>query len=418
MQSGWFDRLLGTIAERGRAWIRIPANLAPADQLREMADSLVSERGEAAGAALAGEVLARLEALPDQELSPFYAYLAREFAPDPVRLTAAAEQYLADPSPDRASALSEAAESPRLELLRRLNMAPGGTAALVRMRERVLALLRTDTSLQPLERDLKHLLVSWFNRGFLDLQRIDWNSPASVLERVMAYEAVHEVRGWDDLRRRLAPDRRCFAFFHPALADDPLIFVEVALTQGLASAIEPLLTLEQPPVPHPDTAIFYSISNCHPGLRGVSFGHFLIKQVVEELKSDVPSLVRFATLSPIPGFRKWLEREMPDHPAFRDAALAGSLKQLCARYLADNPTDPVARFHLRNGARLERVHLGANPSPRGISESFGMMVNYLYDLDRIEANHEAFVREGTVAKSPEIDTLLREAVAEYALQGR
>jgi malonyl-CoA decarboxylase len=415
MQSGWLDRLLGTIAERGRAWIRIPANLAPADQLREMADSLVSERGEAAGAALAGEVLARLGALADKELAAFCVYLADEFAPDPVRLTAAAEQYLADPSPDRASALSEAAESPRLELLRRLNMAPGGTAALVRMRERVLSLLPTEIALRPLERDLKHLLVSWFNRGFLDLRRIDWNSPASVLERVMEYEAVHEVRGWDDLRRRLAPDRRCFAFFHPALADDPLIFVEVALTQGLAPAIGPLLTLEQPQAVHPDTATFYSISNCHPGLRGVSFGHFLIKQVVEELKSDVPSLVRFATLSPIPGFRKWLEREMPD---LNDAALAGSLKQICARYLADNPSDPVARFHLRNGARLERIHLAANPSPRGIAESFGMMVNYLYDLDRIEANHEAFVREGTVAKSPEIITLLREAVAEDALPGR
>jgi malonyl-CoA decarboxylase len=334
-------------------------------------------------------------------------------------------------------------------------MGPAGTALLVGMRALLLTQLRRHRELKPLDADLKHLLSSWFNRGFLELRRIDWDTPAAILEKLIAYEAVHEIAGWADLRRRLAPDRRCFAFFHPALANEPLIFVEVALTRGMASAIAPLLQDEVRPNGggssggRPDTAIFYSISNCQPGLRGVSFGNLLIKQVVEGLQAELPGLKRFATLSPVPGFRRWLERrvaggargllrdeeraaikaaagrpgakgafrallaapEFPEEAAIA-AALEAPLMRLCAEYLtAENggkgPDDPVARFHLGNGARLERINWRANVARRGLDESYGLMVNYLYDPATIEANHEAFLHAGTVARSAAIDALLR-----------
>jgi malonyl-CoA decarboxylase len=298
------------------------------------------------------------------------------------------------------------------------------------MREELLAANGRQPQLKPLEQDLRRLLASWFNRGFLTLKRIDWTSSAAVLEKVIAYEAVHEIRGWEDLRRRLAPDRRCFAFFHPALPEEPLIFVEVALCQGLASKIAPLLSASAP-VDDPaeaDTAIFYSISNCQPGLRGISFGNFLIKQVVEELRAELPSVKQFATLSPVPSFRRWLNKQArsdgdSELPAAAldinwasaervSPAIRSVLQRLLAAYLtASNggkgPDDPVARFHLGNGARLERIHWAANLSPRGIAESLGMMVNYLYEPKAIEDNHEQFVTAGGVAHSPEVDDLLK-----------
>jgi malonyl-CoA decarboxylase len=317
-----------------------------------------------------------------------------------------------------------------------MNMAPGGTSALVAMRKEIAGRLRDEPTLRLLDRDLKHLFASWFNRGFLELRRIDWQSPAAILEKLIAYEAVHEIHGWHDLRRRLAPDRRCFAFFHPALPDDPLIFVEVALVEGLAGAIQPLLVLDSDDyaarnrAARADTAIFYSISNCQDGLRGISFGNFLIKQVVEELKNELQHLTRFSTLSPVPGFRRWLTKRLASTSDPAAALLArietgagrldtpkidDSLKPLimrfCAAYLTrhastQEPADPVARFHLGNGARLERINWLGNTAPRGIQESFGIMVNYLYDLETIESNHEAFVNDGAVMRSAEVDALL------------
>jgi malonyl-CoA decarboxylase len=293
--------------------------------------------------------------------------------------------------------------------------------------------------LKPLDADLKHLFASWFNRGFLELRRIDWQSPAAVLEKLIAYEAVHEIHGWDDLRRRLAPDRRCFAFFHPALPGEPLIFVEVALVQGLAGAVQPLLVQDTDNeaaneaarlrAEQADTAIFYSISNCQDGLRGISFGNFLIKQVVAELKSELPSLTQFSTLSPVPGFRRWLTKraasssdlevtmlaQIDADAGWADtsgaAVLQPAIMRLCAEYLThqvskEAPADPVARFHLGNGARLERINWLGNTAPRGIVESFGVMVNYLYDLETIESNHEAFIHDGEVIRSAEVDTWL------------
>jgi malonyl-CoA decarboxylase len=450
----WIERIWSSVADRGRSYADIlqPAAAGmPLDRARELATALLSQRGEASGAAVARELHTALRSLEEADRIAFYRFLAANFLPDEGTLRTAAQAYLGDPTPERATQLAEAAEPPRQELLRRMNMARGGTADLVAMRKDLLGHLRKEPSLRPLDSDLRHLFASWFNRGFLELRRIDWQTPAAALEKLIAYEAVHEIHGWDDLRRRLAPDRRCFGFFHPALPGEPLIFVEVALTTGLASSVQPLLARDDDEKSAreqertADTAIFYSISNCQDGLRGVSFGNFLIKQVVEELKVELPGVTRFSTLSPVPGFRRWLEKHpagsvvlhddelaalqaLAKEPAsgallldmlsadnwWQDQPLARALRapliRLCATYLTTpgergGPADPVARFHLGNGARLERVNWRGNMVPRGIEESFGIMVNYLYDPDQIEANHEAFVR-GAIVRSPAVTALL------------
>jgi malonyl-CoA decarboxylase len=407
----------------------------PLDHAKQLAATLLSERGEASGALVARELHSVLRALDARGRHGFQRYLATGFQPDGTALRAAAESYLADATAEAAAALAQAADPPRQELLRRMNMAPGGTAALVAMRSEITAYLHDEPELKLLDADLKHLFASWFNRGFLELRRIDWQSPAAVLEKLIAYEAVHEIKGWADLRRRLAPDRRCFAFFHPALPGEPLIFVEVALVEGLATSMPPLLSQDvnedtaRAEAARADTAIFYSISNCQDGLRGVSFGNFLIKQVVEELQAEFPRLKRFSTLSPVPGFRRWLTRQ-PAETSTSDVALLSAVAQegwwndpkqsealrpalmrLCGTYLTQRPSphnriDPVARFHLGNGARLERINWLGNIEPRAIEESFGIMVNYLYDHDSIEENHEAFVRDGTIVRSPDVNALL------------
>jgi malonyl-CoA decarboxylase len=402
------------------------------DHARKLARALLSERGEASGAIVSRELHEAIRNLAAEDRLEFQRFLATEFTPDTTMLREAAETYVSAPTAEAAAMLAQAADPPRQELLRRMNMAPGGTAALVAMRKEIAGHLRDEPVLRLLDRDLKHLFASWFNRGFLELRRIDWQSPAAILEKLIAYEAVHEIDGWDDLRRRLAPDRRCFAFFHPALPDDPLIFVEVALVQGLAGAVQPLLVADtdnkaaRNRASLADTAIFYSISNCQDGLRGISFGNFLIKQVVEELKGELPHLTRFSTLSPVPGFRRWLAKRAAstndpeaallaqlEADAPPDESSRPQLLRFCATYLtrrasAQEPADPVARFHLGNGARLERINWLGNTASRGIQESFGIMVNYLYDLETIESNHEAFVNDGAVVHSAEVDALLLE----------
>jgi malonyl-CoA decarboxylase len=315
----WIERLWASIADRGRSYAEVlqpEASKVPLDRARELATALLSERGEASGAAVARELQISLHELGAADRVSFYRFLVENFLPAEAQLRAAAEAYLAEPTPERASQLAQAAEPTRQELLRRMNIAQGGTAALVAMRKDLLANLRSEPALKPLDSDLRHLLGSWFNRGFLELRRIDWQTPAAVLEKLIAHEAVHEIKGWEDLHRRLAPDRRCFGFFHPALPGEPLIFVEVALTTGLASSVQPLLArdgderAEREREKSADTAIFYSISNCQDGLRGVSFGNFLIKQVVEELKAELPRVVHFSTLSPVPGFSRWLKKQL------------------------------------------------------------------------------------------------------------
>jgi len=420
---------------------RLRAVIARRDRVTRLADlchALIAEQGEPSSAALAMEALSVYARLDDTGHAEFFDVLAREFAPDPDAVLRAIDAYRSAPNPQTLSALERVVEAPRQELFRRLNMAPGGTAALVEMRGRILPTLKVKPELQPVERDLAHLLRSWFNRGFITLQRIDWHTPAHVLEKLIRYEAVHEINGWDDLRRRLAADRRCFAFFHPALPDEPLIFVEVALVKGLAASVQPLLD-PQREVADPDradTAIFYSISDCQPGLHGISFGNFLIKQVAAELEAELRKVKTFATLSPVPGFRAWLEGNLPQLTALaggvklaawleksrgqaaRRSVLPGDelrelLLQLCALYLTrvhrndDRPADAVARFHLRNGARLERVNWAADTSARGIAQSAGIMVNYLYELDEVERNHEAYVNEGRVTASRRVEALAR-----------
>ena len=352
-------------------------------------------------------------------------------------LSAAAKTYLESPDPAAISALRLAAESPRQEFFRRLNLAPGATAQIVGMRRDLLGF--GDPMLAAVDRDLMHLLASWFNRGFLVLRRIDWHTPAAILEKIIEYEAVHEIQGWDDLRRRLDPDdRRCFAFFHPSLVDEPLIFVEVALMRDIPDDIHTLLR-EAPKngeaVEKPTTAVFYSISNCQDGLRGISFGNFLIKQVVEELVKERASLRTFVTLSPVPQFAKWLTRtlsegdsdlvndverdrlQLLDEPdwiyTYGNEGVRPLLMRLAAHYflVAKNkdgyPVDPVARFHLGNGARLERLNWQGDISAKGLREAHGLMCNYRYELKDIEKNHEAYENEGVVAASRQVHSLLK-----------
>src|SRR5216684_2903353 len=321
-------------------------NLAPLDRAKQLAATLLSERSEASGALVARQLHEVLRALDASDRHGFQRYLATEFQPDTAALRAAAERYLADGTAEAAAALARAADPPRQELLRRIDMAPGGTGALMAMRSELTAHLHDEPELKLLDADLKHLFASWFNRGFIELRRLDWQTPAAVLEKLIAYEAVHEINGWDDLRRRLAPDRRCFAFFHPALPGEPLIFVEVALVQGLATAMQPLLVQDsdddaaRAQAASADTAIFYSISNCQDGLRGVAFGNLLIKQVVEELHAEFPQLERYSTLSPVPGFRRWLGQRLTNG-GDPDAALLPELER------GDWWNDPTQREKLR-----------------------------------------------------------------------
>lgn len=408
---------------------------------------LLSERGEANSVAIAGSLVDRLGVLPDEQQQGFFECLAREFSPEPLAVLGSAQAYAADPSADNLMRLMTLAEPARQELFRRINRAPGGTAVLLRLRRALLGRLRAQPQLKAVEADLFHLLSSWFNPGFLQMRKVDWNSPARLLEKVIRLEAVHEVDGWDDLRRRLEPDRRLFAFFHPQLPDEPLIFVEVALVPEMPAAIGPLINKAAKPLP-PDqfrVAAFYSISNCEPGLRGVSLGNFLIKRVAEQLKRELPQLRTFCTLSPIPGFAAWLAAKpaldaLPGlkrgagaelraaeasllracggdlaaltHTAGLDKLGAegeAALLALCSAYLmlvSPSPEgDPVARFHLDNGARLERLNPRGNLSRKGLKQSHGLMVNYLYDLQKIEASHEKFV-QGEVAHSRAVAALL------------
>ena len=409
----------------------------PADHLCALSSALLSESGEYASAALARETLLAYQALDEQGRREFFDALARDYSPSLEAVSSAARAYQADPSADNLVRLQESVEAPRQELFRRLNMAPGGTAALIEMRRWLLKNLKDNPHWRIIDSDLTHLLRSWFNRGFLRLERIDWRTSAAVLEKLIRYEAVHAIDGWRDLHRRLEADRRCFAFFHPQLPDEPIIFIEVALTEGMAARVQPLLDVEAP-VASPvncDCAMFYSITNCHEGLRGISFGNFLIKQVAEELRREFPQLRRFATLSPIPGFRRWLDRrrserlkelapleqlEQPDwHVRDSSDVLQRLLMRLCAYYLLHakhaeaghaEPVDPVARFHLGNGAALERLNWMGDTSQAGMARSAGLMVNYVYRLNEVERNHERYFRSHAIAASPQVEKLARECL--------
>ena len=283
--------------------------------LFRLCDALMAESGEYASTALARDALDAYEALDQPGRAQFFDVLARDYSPSPVAVSASAAAYQADPSPANLERLFAVVEPRRQELFRRLNMAPGGTAALVEMRKELLKSVRTRPQWAAIDADLLHLLRSWFNRGFLRLERIDWRTPAIILEKLIEYEAVHAIQGWRDLQRRSASSRRCFAFFHPQLPEEPIIFIEVALTRSMSAHIQPLLDIGSPVrTANCDCAMFYSITNCQEGLRGISFGNQLIKQVAEELRREFPHLRRFATLSPLAGFRRWLEQKRVEQP--------------------------------------------------------------------------------------------------------
>src|SRR6202047_3196487 len=436
--NAFFSDLLASVSERGRTLLRrVGSSEAKPDgaELIALCEALLSGRGEASATAMAREVLDRYQHLDDSERLAFFEKLTRDFGPDRERLAQTIENWRAQPNDTDASELHFASEPRRQELIRRLNRAPSGTGDLVSMRADLLDLMNGDKDLAALDRDVVHLLASWFNRGFLVLRKIDWSTPANILEKIIRYEAVHEIRDWDDLRRRIDPvDRRCYAFFHPALVDEPLIFVEVALTETIPAAIAPLLAEDRRPVPieRARTAVFYSISNTQRGLGGISFGSFLIKQVVEELRRELPKLENFVTLSPVPGFMKWLKQasDVPvsdeersllaqlDQPDWSDnAELAAHLRSvvepLAAYYFLKARTpkgrliDSVARFHLGNGARLERIDWFGDLSAEGSRGAAGIMVNYLYRLEDIEKNHEAYANQGAVAASSAVKKLLK-----------
>jgi len=438
MQSSFFRDFLIELADRGRIMLGQPATTNSGDVVT-LSEQLLSGKGEASGVARAQMVLAAYGNGTTEQRLKFLKALQSQFGADPAEVLVTMEECRSQCDELSIQRLYKACEPRRQELIRRLNLAPGGTAALVRMREDLLACLGENPELKPVDDDFLQLFSNWFNRGFLFLQSIDWSTPANILEKIVRYEAVHAISDWQDLRGRLEPpDRRCFAFFHPQLVDEPLIFVEVALTVGTPTSIGPLLDPAREPIAAIDatTAVFYSISNTQKGLGKVSFGNFLIKQVVSLLQEEMPNIKDFVTLSPVPGFARWLATQRQgDGASILDDALLQDLSVLDDEGWQDNdvateglrpallsaaasyflaaksskggPVDPVARFHLGNGARLEQINFLADLSENGLHRSHGVMVNYRYDIGRIEKNHEAFARNGEVIASPQVVKLSR-----------
>ena len=385
--------------------------------------SLLSEVTEVSGLQLAGVILEKYHELDEKGRLDFFSFLNKDLDIDPDLLVSLAQKYQETQSPEIFKRLSEASEPRRKELFRRLNHAPGATADLVKMREQLLSLLRENPSYARTDFDFIHLLRSWFNRGFLVLRQITWDTSASILEKIVEYEAVHEIKNLEDLRRRLLPkDRRCFAFFHPSMPDDPLIFVEVALTNGVATSIQKVLSesREEIDLQGANSAVFYSISNCQEGLSGISFGNSLIKQVAQDLSREMPHLKTFVTLSPIPGLTKWIK----DEGLEKLVEDQGMLKQITAHYLVEakgknrRPIDPVAKFHLGNGATIHQINIDADLSEKGLLQSKGVMVNYLYDLSKISQNVELFSKEGDISANTTIKALSRQAGRNIMQKGK
>ena len=384
-----------------------------ARDIQELCRALLSTEGVISGQALAATVFDRYRSLPEAEKIAFFTFLNEELDIDAQAVALLATNYSNAPTPEALLSLSKAAEPKRQELLRRLNLPMGANDNILAMRVVLLLILKENPDLACTNHDFVHLLRSWFNRGFLVLKAINWDTPARILDKIVAYEAVHHIKDLDDLRRRLyPPDRRCFAFFHPAMPDEPLIFVEVALTEAIPSSVTKLLSEGRTPLEAEDAkvAVFYSISNCQKGLSGISFGNQLIKQVVAELSLAFPQLQKFVTLSPIPGLNRWLatqtNNEEYGHVAaaiLEHRAPPQDLRAMAARYLMlakrddGMPIDPVARFHLGNGAQIYDIHADADTSANGLAQSSGAMVNYLYDLSQTQRRHEDFALKSLIA---------------------
>lgn len=407
------------------------------ENAQKTALSLLSQKGEANARSIASKFISQFKLLDKAQQLQFFEFLSKQFSPDPAAVLQAAQSYSENANDENLIKLFRVVEPARQELLRRINRAPDGTQTIVRMRERLLEHAKTKTGLKALDSDMQHLLGSWFNPGFLELHEITWSSPALLLEKIILHESVHAIDGWDDLRRRLQPDRRCYAFFHPQLPGEPLIFVEVALVNAISKEVGPLLDKKSEALEAKKfkTAIFYSISNCQPGLKGVSLGNFLIKRVAEKILQEIPSVKTFCTLSPIPGFNRWLETlsesqaldQIQDKkgkvaaavnvlkpkgedwqkrlttgwtPASATPEEKAALLRLCFVYLTQlvhkKSGDSVAKFHLANGAELHGINWAADLSKKGLLLSSAIMVNYLYELDAIEENHEKFIKKEVV----------------------
>jgi malonyl-CoA decarboxylase len=432
--------ILDGLAGRGLGLFRRRQQVkATPPDLVDLCKSLLSLPAGGAERKIAQKILTAYNCATQQEVHDFLIALQSEFGTDEAALGNAIREYLSHSRDETAYQVQKAAEPLRQELLRRLNSAPEGIRQIVKMRADLLELLRKGEPLAAVDRDFVQILSTWFSQGFLNLKRIDWSTAATILDELIASEAVHEIQDWRDLRNRLAPgDRRCYAFFHPQLPDTPLIFVEIALGADLPCAIGPLLAEERPYTNAADqkVATFYSISNTQKGLSGIAFGGSLLKQVVQDLAREIPSLTTFATLSPAPTFAAWLrdacsqtgdsalpQDDLPllrtltaqkaegHSPALTSPALARAMAVyiLKAKNRSGYPLDPVARFHLGNGARLERINLLANLSERGLQESYGAMVNYIYVPDELESNRRAYTGEKTVAASDAVKRLLLSA---------
>lgn len=417
--SGFLGDLIASILDRGAIF----SGVSDDREVEQLCGELLSSKGELSSRRIGSAILKRYQEMDEEGKLVFFQFLNTQMDIDVEAVEAAARAYGEDRSANNLAALSGAAEAPRQELLRRLNHVPGATSALVNMRKDLLNLLPGHPDLKRLDLDFSHLFVSWFNRGFLVIRPISWQSPANILAKIIQYEAVHAIQDWDDLRRRLQPDdRRCFAFFHPSMPDEPLVFVEVALCRGVPRSVQDVLQDERSELDRSDvdTAVFYSISNCQEGLRGISFGNFLIKQVVADLSVELPQLKTFVTLSPLPGLSRWLKSE--NAPVSDDfiatlkdpeilEANNDQLRSLAAKYLLTAkrddglPLDPVARFHLSNGASVHELHALADISANGLKNAFGLMVNYLYDIPKVENQHETFVQSGEVIASKSVSQL-------------
>lgn len=372
-------------------------------------ESVMTSSGEVSSLVYAEHLLTLIEQLNNNDLVSFLKKLSEDYDIDPLALSKVSKEYSANKTQANLEKISKTSEPQWVELFRRLNTTPNGTVRLVRLRENIRSLVKDNPDIAFFNSSLLSLFKSWFNPSFLVLKKIDWSTPANILEKIIEYEAVHEINSWDDLRARLAPeDRRCFAFFHPLIPDEPLIFVEVALCNKMPESINEIIKIDREITEYKDinTAVFYSISNCQDGLAGISFGNFLIKKVAHKLKQELDDLSKFVTLSPVPGFVKWLEKKSLQDNLDDDNLMTQAILYLTESEREDNsPNDPVAKFHLGNGAILEKINLNADPSTKGVAQSKGVMVNYLYNLELLERNHELFFKTKNVQVSDGIKSL-------------
>ena len=408
----FFQNLLSSIMERSllkSSYFRSKDFGILHEDINKALDSVMSKSGEISSLVFAEHLSSLIEALNDEEFIEFLETLHAKYDLDAEALLQASNEYSKNKTQKNLELIFQASEPQWVELFKRLNTVSEGTLRLVRLRERIRSLKHESLSLEFFDRSLLKLFKHWFNPSFLVLESIDWSTPANILEKIIAYEAVHEINSWDDLRARLAPDdRRCFAFFHPLMPNEPLIFVEVALSNEIPNTINDIITIDRNVTLNQDinTAVFYSISNCQEGLSGISFGNFLIKQVAHKLKQENDGLDKFVTLSPAPGFVRWLEEHSIYSDSDEDMLLKQALIYLTSSDREDElPNDPVAKFHLGNGAILERINLNADLSSKGLNQSKGVMVNYLYNLDTLEENHELFFKTKEVKQSDAIKNL-------------